>query len=159
MIAGTTLNAMIMPVHTMLLADNRIRFMLFSHIFGFIVAVPTIILLTLKFGVIGGAISVLLLFGGYITIQAPLIFKSLNLKDSLLSWYLNDMLYFVAPLTVLSLVLTQFKKYVVNADRVQLFLALAAVTIAYYFIILLLNRRLLTYLWSRCKSIFRRQPI
>ncbi|MES1217895.1 MAG: oligosaccharide flippase family protein, partial [Bacteroidota bacterium] len=159
MIAGTTLNAMLMPVHTMLLANNRIRFMLLSHIIAFIVAVPVIILLTLKFGVTGGAISVLLLFAGYVTIQAPLIFNNLKLKDSLLTWYLRDIIFFALPLIVLSLLLTQLKKYIVTAGRLQLFLALAIITSVYYCIILLLNKPLFSFVWGRLKILTGRQPV
>jgi O-antigen/teichoic acid export membrane protein len=158
MIAGTTLNAMLMPVHTLLLAHNRVRFMLISHLIACLLALPVIILLTLKLGIIGGAISVTLLFAGYICIQAPMIFNYLHLKKEMIRWYLRDILLPAAPLVALSLVLVQVKKFVISADRWQLFFNLAVITIIFYGISLLINRRLLNFLLTRLRVLTGRRP-
>lgn len=149
MIAGTTLNAMLMPLHTMLLANNRVRFMLYSNAIAFVLAIPVIILLTLKWGVLGGAISVVTLFGGMVAIQGSLIFYNLKLKDSLVQWYLRDILYFATPLVALALILVQLKKHIVTTDRWQLFLTLGVITIIFYVISLSMNRQLLAFLRNR----------
>jgi O-antigen/teichoic acid export membrane protein len=157
MIAGTTLNAMIMPVHTLLLANNRVRFMLYSHVAACVIALPVIILLTLKLGVKGGAVSVLLLFAGYVCVQAPLIFRNLNLKGSLIRWYTGDILFLAIPLIALSLVFEQLKKYIITTDRWHLFANLAGITIIYYCISLLMNKQLLRFLLSRIKVLAAKQ--
>jgi O-antigen/teichoic acid export membrane protein len=159
MIAGTTLNAMLMPVHTLLLANNRVRFMLISHMIACFVGLPVIILLTLKLGTIGGAISMLLLYAGYLCIQAPMIFSYLHFKQNVIRWYLRDILLPAVPLVVLSMVLIQVKKFVISTDRWQLFFNLAVITIVFYVISLLINRRLLNFLVARFRVLTRRQPM
>jgi O-antigen/teichoic acid export membrane protein len=142
MIAGTTLNAMVVPIQTLLLAANKVRFILYSNIIAFIMAIPVIVLLTTKFGINGGAVSVLVLFAGYFLIQAPMIFHTLRMKNGLLSWYLKDIFFFAAPLVILSVMLAQFNKYIITTNRWQLFVNLASITIFFYGVVLLMNKRL-----------------
>ena len=142
MIAGTTLNAMVVPIQTLLLAANKVRFILYSNIAAFILAIPVIMFLTIRFGVTGGAISVLVLFGGFFLIQAPLIFRVLRMQDGLIRWYLKDVLFFAIPLVAISLGLAQFNSRIITTDRWQLFWNLAAITVSFYGITFLMNKRL-----------------
>jgi O-antigen/teichoic acid export membrane protein len=159
MIAGTTLNAMVAPIQTLLLANNKVRFILFSNLVGFVLAIPVIILLTLKFGVTGGATSVLVIFAGYFAIQAPMIFRKLQLKNSLFQWYLKDILFFLAPLLILSFILAQLNKYIITADRWRLFLNLSAIILFYYGVTLLLNKQLRGFLHKKYRALIRQQPV
>ena len=159
MIAGTTLNALVTPIQTLLLANNRVRFILYSNIIAFAVGIPVIILLTLEFGVRGGATSVMILFGGYFLIQAPLIFRALRLHAALVQWYIKDIAFFLAPLLLLSLILTRWDKYIISADRWRLFLNLAAIIFFYYVVTLLLNKQLRVFLQKKIRLLTRQQPV
>jgi O-antigen/teichoic acid export membrane protein len=94
LIIGTTLSALMVMPHTLLLANNRIRFMLYSHIIAGICIIPLIIGFIHLFGVKGGAWAVAILYAGYFIIQASLIIRQ-NLEKKAWSWYLQDNLVFL----------------------------------------------------------------
>jgi O-antigen/teichoic acid export membrane protein len=108
MIAGTTMNALIMPVHTLLLAFNRVRFMLYSHLTGFIVMVPLTLLLVHLFGVKGGAWSIATLYSGYFFIQVIMIFRNLGMKSVALTFYTRDILQCWLPVSLFVFLATRY---------------------------------------------------
>src|SRR5436190_1764763 len=105
------------------------------------------------------SLRMLLLYAGYLCIQAPMIFSYLHFKQNVIRWYLRDILLPAVPLVVLSMVLIQVKKFVISTDRWQLFFNLAVITIVFYVISLLINRRLLNFLVARFRVLTRRQPM
>lgn len=108
MIVGTTLNALITPVHTLLLSFNRVRFMLYSHITAFLVMVPLTLLLVYKYGVNGGAFAITILYAGYFIIQVLMIFRNLKLSNMAFQWYVRDVLQSWIPVALIVFVTTRY---------------------------------------------------
>jgi O-antigen/teichoic acid export membrane protein len=102
LICGTMCVALIMPVHTLLHAKVRIRFMIYSQLVELILTIPVIYFLIGKYGVKGGAMGMCVLYLGYLFIQGPLILKIINLKQVIISWYINDILIFLPPLIIVA---------------------------------------------------------
>lgn len=102
LMAGTLCNALMMPVHTLLLAYNRLKFMLYSQTIEIILMVPLMLFLIKKFGLMGGALGVFLLFFCYLIIQAPLIFKVTKSTFLTIKWYFGDVLLFLIPVVLIT---------------------------------------------------------
>jgi O-antigen/teichoic acid export membrane protein len=97
MIVGTTLNACITTVHTLLLAYNRIRIAFYSNLVACISMIPLTLLLVNMFGVKGGAVSVSILYACYFFVQVIMIFRNLGLQKLTMKWYISDILFILIP--------------------------------------------------------------
>lgn len=89
LIVATTLSAFMVIPHTLLLANKNVRFMLKTHIVAALIFIPLIFYLTSKYDIIGGAIALVILYGGYFFIQALLIIKKYN-PAQIFNWYVKD---------------------------------------------------------------------
>lgn len=141
MIVGTTLNALITPVHTLLLAYNRVRFMLYSHLTACLLMVPLTMLLVNLYGVRGGALSVAILYVGYFTLQAIMIFRNLGFQNVLLKWYVNDILICWIAVSVIIFLASRYWLPVNPAawTKSDLLIKLSVITITGYLVSVLCN--------------------
>lgn len=142
LMAGTVFNALMMPVHTLLLAHSRIRFMLISQVIELTCMFPLLLFLISKFGVIGGATGVFILFFGYFLIQAPLIFKTTHFTPMALNWYLKDILIFLIPLAAISFFAEKFIFPYFAESRFRIILYLVFVFVISYTFSIFSNRLL-----------------
>jgi O-antigen/teichoic acid export membrane protein len=143
MIAGTTMNALIMPVHTLLLAFNKIRLMLYSHLTGFILMVPLTLLLVHFFGVTGGAWSIAILYSGYFFIQVIMIFRSLGMQNVILNFYMRDILQCWIPVSLFVFLATRYGLSLPTAwTKADLLVKLAAIGLGAYGVSVLSNDNL-----------------
>jgi O-antigen/teichoic acid export membrane protein len=143
MIAGTTMNALIMPVHTLLLAFNKVRFMLYSHLTGFIVMVPLTLLLVHFFGVKGGAWSIATLYAGYFFIQVIMIFRNLNMRNMILSFYTRDILQCWIPVSLFVFLATRYGLSLPAAwSKTDLLVKLSGIAVAAFLVSVISNDQL-----------------
>ena len=143
MIVGTTLNALVMPVHTLLLAYNRVRFMLYSHLIACLLMVPLTLLLVHFFGVKGGAMSVAALYLGFFSVQVIMIFRNLGFKELIFNWYVSDI--FLCGLTVSAIVFLATRYWISSTEKwnkSDLLIKLAVIGIAGYVVSFLSNNSL-----------------
>ena len=151
LMAGTLCNALMMPVHTLLLAKARIRFMLYSQVIELTCMIPLIWFLVDRFGVSGGAMGVFVLFCGYLLIQAPMIFRVTNFKQLIFNWYFKDILVFLIPLVLIA---TLFQKYIYTyftESHFPILVYLAIVFMASYGISIAMNKDLIKKISSKIK--------
>ncbi len=154
LIVGTTLNALIMPVHLLLLAHNKVRFMFYFHLSTLIVMVPLTILLVKYYGVFGGAIAISFLYLANIFFQALLIFRKIRMRELGLRWYTRDILQTLIPVAIIALLATRFW---IGSDgswsKSELVFKLGIATICAYFLALISNTTVSKPLLLRLKII------
>ncbi len=156
LMAGTVCNALIMPVHTLLLAKARVRFMLYSQLIEFACMVPIMLVLINKMGVVGGAMGVFILFFGYLLIQAPLIFKTTQFNSLKFNWYIKDIVFFLLPQIVVSIGFYMFIFPYFNNNNGNIIIYLSVLFIISYGISILSNKLLVTKIKSILNSILKK---
>ena len=160
MIIGTTLNALITPVHTLLLAYNRVRFMLYSHLTACILMFPLTLFLVHKFGVKGGAFSIAILYAGYFFIQGILIFRNLKLKNVAARWYIRDVLQCWIPVSLVTFLSTRYWLGLPDEwSKWDMLAKLSAIGIAGYIAAIFSNSILRRKLLDRIAPVFRKKKI
>ena len=142
LMAGTVFNALMMPVHTLLLANSKVRFMLISQVIELVCMFPIMLIMVNKFGVMGGAAGVFILFFGYFLIQAPLIFRTTHFTHLVVNWYLKDILFFLVPLTGITVFSEKFIFPYFDNDRLHTVIYFGIVFIISYGYSILSNRLL-----------------
>jgi O-antigen/teichoic acid export membrane protein len=153
MIIGTTMNAVITPVHTLLLAYNRVRLILYSHTVACLLMVPLTLLLVSLYGVKGGAMSIAILYAGYFFIQVILIFKSIGMQKLAFNWYIKDVLQFWLPVSIVVFLATRYWLGVPDEwTRTNLLIKLSAIGLVGCLVSLLCNNSLRQKLISKLFS-------
>ena len=153
MIVGTTMNAVITPVHTLVLAYNRVRLILYSHTVACLLMVPLTLLLVKLYGVKGGAMSIAILYAGYFFIQVILIFKSIGMQKLVFNWYIKDVLQFWLPVSTVIFLATHYWLGIPDEwTRTNLLIKLSAIGLVGCLVSLLCNNSLRQKLMSKLIS-------
>ena len=152
LMAGMVCNALMMPVHTLLLAKARVRFMVFSQVAGLVIMLPLMFILVNKYGTQGGAMGVFILFLGYILIQAPLIFRATNFKYLAINWYFKDVLFYLLPLLLIAVYFQQYVYSYFNDTRIHILIYLAIVFMISYGFSMAINGVLLRKIINKIKA-------
>ena len=106
MSVGVVLDAYMVIPNVLLLAYNKTRFILITHIVALLVMVPTTYFLSIHYGAVGGAVSVAFVLGGYFVFSAPFVFKYC-LQGHYYKWVWHDILKIAIPL-IASLVIVKY---------------------------------------------------
>lgn len=157
LMCSTICNALMMPVHTLLVAKVRIRFMIYSQIIELICMVPVMYVLINKFGVKGGAMGMFILYFCYLLVQAPLIFRTIKSNHLTLTWYLKDILLFLPPLILIGWGFQTFIFPYFSTSNFGIFSYLVLLFLLCYATSFAINRSLFIQLISRLKAIFKPQ--
>jgi O-antigen/teichoic acid export membrane protein len=143
MIVGTTLNALVMPVHTLLLAFNRVRFMLFSNLTACIMMVPLTLVLVNFYGVKGGALCIAILYLGFFTLQVIMILRNVGFKREIFNWYTRDILLcWLAVSTVTFLSTRYWLSTPAGWSKTELLTKLSVIGVTGYIVSFIVNNSL-----------------
>lgn len=157
LMCSTICNALMMPVHTLLMAKVRIRFMIYSQIIELTCMLPLMYFLLNKFGVKGGAIGMFILYFCYLLIQAPLIFKVLKCSHITITWYLKDILIFLPPLIIIGWGVQKFIYPYFSTSNLSIIIYLILLFLLSYATTFAFNRLLFVQLVNKLKTIFKSQ--
>ncbi len=141
LIVSTICSALMMPVHTLIHAKVRIRFMIYSQLIEIAIMIPTLYFLVNKYGVIGGAIGMCILYVGYLLVQAPLIFRTLELKQITFDWLVKDILIFLPPLIIVAVIFKRYLYTYFKTSNYKLILYMALLFLISYVISFAVNRQ------------------
>ena len=89
LVVGAALNALTYMPYALQLANDWTKLALYQNLVSIIVLVPGIILLTQRYGGVGAAIVLVLLYSGYVFITVQLMHRRL-LRREQRQWYLVD---------------------------------------------------------------------
>lgn len=155
LIISTVCSALMMPVHTLIHAKVRIRFMIYSQLIEIAIMIPLLYFLVIRYGVLGGAIGMCILYVGYLLIQAPLIFRTIELKQLTFEWLFKDILVFLPPLLIVAGVFKRYLYPYFNTSNYKLILYMALLFFVSYLISFALNRQFLLQFFSKIKPIVK----
>lgn len=89
LIIGSALNGLMNIPYALQLAYGWTKLAFYAGLTSLVLIAPLTVLMVLKFGVIGGAISWIILNSGYILINVPIMHRRL-LKKEQWKWYIDD---------------------------------------------------------------------
>ena len=155
LIVSTVCSALMMPVHTLIHAKVRIRFMIYSQLIEIAIMIPTLYLLVSKYGVIGGAIGMCILYIGYLLIQAPLIFKTVELKQLTFDWLVKDIFIFLPPLIAIAFIFKTYVQPYFNSNFFNLILYIVLLFTVSYITSFLLNKQIRIQFINKIKPLLK----
>lgn len=114
LVVGAALNALMYMPYALQLANDWTKLALYQNLVSIIVLVPGIILLTQRYGGVGAAMVLVLLYSGYVFITVQLMHRRL-LRGEQRQWYLVDVgLPFIGAFSIPCLGRLWFPQYTSN---------------------------------------------